>query len=123
MATPEGRVKDAVKKALHACGVVPFIEGGMGKHRAYEGVYWMPVAGPYSVHGVHDFVGCWRGVFWSLETKAPDEPTEETLHQGLFRIAVNHSGGIALTGVRSADAVAALQREIMRRVPVWPLAL
>ena len=107
MTTPEGRVKNAVKKSLEAYNVRPFHD--VAKHpQGAEGMYYMAVAGPYSVHGVHDFVGCWRGVFFSIETKSPDNPEDETAHQGNFRAAVTTSGGIALTGVR--DGPSAVRR-------------
>ena len=106
--TPEGRVKNEVKKALAGYGVVPFSDVVSGKAVEYDGFYYMPVAGPFAVHGVHDFVGCWHGIFWSLETKAPDNPEDATKHQEKFHEAVTGSGGIAFTGVRDASAVSAL---------------
>jgi hypothetical protein len=106
--TPEGRVKDQVKKALAIYHVYPFTEVAAKKHARVDGVYYMPVAGPFAVHGVHDFVGCWGGKFFSLETKAPNEPVDETIHQGKFRVAVTAAGGIALTGVR--DGAVAVDR-------------
>lgn len=113
--TPEGRVKNAVKKRLAEHGVYPFEVVAAGMHPDAAGSFYMPVAGPFSVHGVHDFVICWKGVFCTLETKAPDEPSDETVHQGRFRTAINSTGGIALTGVRSADAVDHLASLIDRR--------
>lgn len=113
--TPEGRVKAAVKKRLHHYGVYPFTE--LTPETSWvTGTYYMPVAGPFSVHGVHDFVGCWHGVFWSIETKAPNNPEDETHHQGLFRVAVSASGGISLTGVRDASAVDELHRLVKERI-------
>lgn len=122
MTTPEGAVKTQIKKALHAAGVVPFMDAATSKAPVYEGVYYMPVAGPFSVHGVHDFVGCWRGVFWSLETKAPDNPEDATFHQEQFRVAITGSGGVSLTGVRSAAAVADLKRLVYERANVLEAA-
>lgn len=114
--TPEGRVKDKVKKALRAKGVLPFAEVAGAPHKNAVGTYYMPVAGQFSVRGVHDFVGCWNGVFFSLETKAPNNPDDETKHQGDFRVAITRCGGIALTGVRDADsAVDAVERLVMKR--------
>jgi hypothetical protein len=116
MPTPESSVKTAVKRALQAHGVVPFMDAATGKTPQYDGVYYMPVAGPFSVHGVHDFVGVWHGVFWSIETKAPDNPEDATYHQECFRQAVTGSGGISLTGVRSAAAVDQLRELVLARV-------
>lgn len=110
--TPEGKIKDQVKKALAAEKVVPFMDAG-SKVEDFVGTYYMPVAGPFSVHGVHDFVGCWCGRFFSIETKAPDNPVDETFHQGRFREAVSVSGGIALTGVRDGRAAVARIKELI----------
>lgn len=79
------------------------MEIATGKAEGAVGTYYMPVAGPFSVHGVHDFVGCWGGVFFSIETKAPSNPDDETTNQGYFRTAITKCGGIAITGVRSAS--------------------
>lgn len=111
--TPEGKVKKAVKKALLAHGVVPFSDVISGAATSYEGFYYMPVAGPFAVHGVHDFVGCWRGVFFSLETKAPDNRVDATIHQESFRQAVSTTGGLAYVGVRSAAAVDDLRSKVL----------
>jgi len=102
--TPEGKVKDDVKAALHAEGIFPFMQVAEKPPANAIGVYYMPVAGPYSVHGVHDFVLNVKGRFCTIETKAPDNPEDETYHQGCFRAAVNWTGGIALTGVRDGKA-------------------
>lgn len=110
--TPEGRVKGDVRKALHEVGVHPFVEVATGVHPEAEGFYYMPVAGPRSIHGVHDFVGCWHGIFWSIETKAPENPVDETPHQGYFREAVTKTGGVAFTGVRSAAVVSVLRERV-----------
>lgn len=108
MATPEGKVKDAVRKVLAAYGVFGHTQAG--KQVMLAGTYFMPVAGPYSVHGVHDFVGCWGGVFFSIETKAPTNPHDATAAQEAFQVAFTRAGGVSLTGVRSADAVHELAR-------------
>lgn len=113
--TPEGRVKEAVKKRLHEYGVLPFTKAADMPDEAVDGTYWMAVQGPMAVHGVHDFTGCWHGIFWSIETKAPDNPEDATASQEAFRVAITKAGGIALTGVRSADAVDRLAQLIMER--------
>lgn len=108
MSTPEGRVKDAIKKELRGYGVVPFSDVVSGKATEYAGFYYMPVAGPFAVHGVHDFVGCWNGIFWSLETKAPDNSQDATTHQRKFLEASTATGGVSFVGVRDASVVSAL---------------
>lgn len=53
--TPEGRVKNAIKKWLEARGIW----------------YYMPVSNGMGVHGIPDFVCCWAGRFFAVEAKAP----------------------------------------------------
>lgn len=55
MATPEGKVKDLVKKWL--------------KENGYW--YYVPVSAGYGRHGIPDFVCCADGLFVGIETKAP----------------------------------------------------
>jgi hypothetical protein len=113
MATPEGAVKTAVKKALMAEGLVPFSDIVNGKAREYEGFFFMPVAGPFAVHGVHDFIGCWNGIFFSLETKAPNEPSDATPHQAKFHEAVGVAGGVSFVGVRDVSVIDELKRRVL----------
>lgn len=73
MTTPEGKVKAAVKKVLAARNIVP---AGSKREMQKEdpdakGWYYMPVKGTsFGVNGIHDFVGCANGLFFSIETKA-----------------------------------------------------
>lgn len=110
--TPEGKVKDAVKKALIAEGVVPFADFASGRAKDAVGFFYMPVAGPFSVHGVHDFVGCWHGVFFSLETKAPDGKEDATPLQRSFYEAVTRTGGVSFVGVRGPEVIDVLKRRV-----------
>lgn len=112
--TPEGRVKDAVKKRLEHYGVLPFTKAAdlPGVH---AGVYWMPVQGTFAVQGVHDFVGCWHGQFFSIETKAPDNPQDATEPQKAFQVGTIRAGGISFVGVRDASAVDEIHRIVMAR--------
>ena len=68
MSTPEGRVKDAIKKELDSRG---FWRAGSAEPSAVEGWYYMPVSNGMGVVGIPDFIGCWRGKFFSIEAKAP----------------------------------------------------
>ena len=67
--TPEGKVKNEIKKVLTKRGVW----------------FFMPVAGPFGRHGIPDFICCYKGNFLAIEAKAPKgQPTElqlETLSQ------------------------------------------
>ena len=53
--TPEGKVKEAVKKVLKQFGAW----------------YFMPVSNGYGKHGIPDFIGVLKGRFFAIETKAP----------------------------------------------------
>lgn len=112
--TPEKRVKDAVKKRLAHYGVLPFIKAA-DSSEPVNGMYWMPVQGPFSVQGVHDFCGVWDGWFWSLETKAPDNNVDATEPQLAFQTAACMSGGISFVGVRDASVVDRLYQIIQER--------
>lgn len=102
--TPEGRVKTAVKKRLEHYGVLPFIHAADAKGPV-QGMFWMPVQGQFAVHGVHDFVGLWHGVFFSIETKSPKNHVDATEPQRAFKAAVDKCGGIAVIGARDATCV------------------
>jgi len=52
--TPEGKVKQEVKKVL----------------AEYNCWYYMPVQTGYGVSGIPDFVGCCNGKFFAVECKA-----------------------------------------------------
>lgn len=78
--TPEGKVKNKVKQILKKHGVW----------------YYMPVAGPFSSHGVPDFVGCYNGKFFSVETKAPGKIDNLTDNQRRVINEIREHGGIAL---------------------------
>lgn len=114
--TPEGRVKDAVKKRLEHYGVLPFTKAADAEGREVVGMYWMPVQAMGAVHGVHDFVGVWHGNFFSLETKAEDNPVDATEPQLAFKVASLRTGGISFVGVRSADVVDQLAKLIEERI-------
>lgn len=97
--TPEGKVKDEVKKVLAEFG--PDIDG-----------FW-PVPSGYGESHL-DYVGCAWGVFISIETKKPKaKPTPRQL----YRIqCVVKAGGIALTmdGTEETTTYAQLRELLMR---------
>lgn len=114
--TPEGRIKDAVKKRLEECGIIPFTKMADSTDLRHVGMYWMPVQGQFAVQGVHDFCGVLHGIFWSLETKAPDNKIDATGPQLAFQTASIKAGGVSLVGVRSADAVDEMVRLVLEKV-------
>lgn len=75
--TPDARVKDSVKKELDSRG---FWKAGAAKPVTVSGWYYMPVSNGMGTHGIPDFVCCWLGKFFSIETKAPGgKPTPNQL--------------------------------------------
>jgi len=91
--TPEGAVKRAVKQLLGT----------------YEGLYrFMPVQYGYGESSL-DFIGCYRGQFFAVETKAPTkEPTarqEETIRQ-----MERAMGSVFVVREASAEALLPLRR-------------
>lgn len=112
--TPEGAVKAAVKRRLEEHNILPFTKAA-DVHS--DGFYWMPVQGPFAVHGVHDIVGVYLGRFFSLETKAPDNKVDATGPQAAFREASHHAGGFSYTGVRDAMVVDVMVRHIQASNP------
>jgi hypothetical protein len=78
--TPEGKVKDAIKKVLKVYGVW----------------YFMPQPGPYQKSGIPDFLGIlpWSGQFLGIEAKGPGgKPTE---NQKRICAEINANGGVAI---------------------------
>lgn len=63
--TPEGRVKNAVKKVLK-------------DHNIW---FFMPMQNGFGVVGIPDFICCWEGRFLAIETKAPGKRSSTTANQ------------------------------------------
>lgn len=82
--TPEGKVKDAVRKVLHVLG-------------AY---YVMPVTGGYGRQGAPDFLVCYEGKFFGIECKAGKGKT--TALQDLNLQQIGAAGGFAMV-IREDD--------------------
>lgn len=115
--TPEGKVKAAVRKRLEHFGLLHLPDAAATSKPLIEGFFFMPVAGPYSVHGIHDFVGCWRSIFFSMETKAPDNREDGTAAQIGFQDAVARARGFSFIGVRDASAVDRLRELVLELAP------
>ena len=77
-ATPEKKVKDAVKKILNA-------------HSAY---YFSPVTGGFGTSGVPDIIACIKGKFVGIETKAGKGKPTALQEKNLMNIM--NTGGIAI---------------------------
>ena len=76
--TPEGKVKDVIKKCLAEAGVY----------------FFMPRGTVYGRRGVPDIVGCMDGRFFAIEVKAgKNKPTKLQL---LEHDAIRATGGVVL---------------------------
>jgi hypothetical protein len=75
--TPEGRVKDAVKRWLR-------------EHRIW---YFMPVSNGMGVHGIPDVLCCHEGQFVGLEVKAPGKRNNVSAKQEFQMAAIVAAGG------------------------------
>ena len=87
--TPEGKVKKDIKKLLTST----------------EGMwYYMPVQNGMGVVGIPDFVCCYKGMFFAIETKKPNKnPTTAeqrfnkcTPNQQNRITEINDAGGMAI---------------------------
>jgi hypothetical protein len=78
--TPEGRVKEAVKKLLKARGIW----------------YYMPIQNGMGVVGIPDFICCWNGKFLAIETKAPGKRSNLTPNQVRHLAAIADAAGVAI---------------------------
>ena len=86
--TPEARVKDKVKKLLNARGAW----------------FYMPVQNGMGKVGIPDFVGVYKGLFFAVETKAPNKtPTtreqrwnKATPNQQMRIEEIRDAGGMAI---------------------------
>jgi hypothetical protein len=75
MSTPEGKVKRKVTELL----------------KKYPGLYYeMPVPGGYGKSGL-DYIGCYKGRFFSVETKAPGKHPTDRQQQTIA--AITRAGG------------------------------
>lgn len=78
--TPEGRVKEAVRKFLKVKGVW----------------YFQPMQNGMGVVGIPDFICCWRGQFIAIETKAPGKANNLTANQVRVLSAIQAHDGWAV---------------------------
>lgn len=88
--TPEGAVKKSVRALLAEFNIQE--ARGAGKKGEYEGWYFMPGGNGRGVSGIPDFMGHYKGLFFSIETKAPGEEPEG--FQALQIKSIRESGGM-----------------------------
>ena len=77
--TPEGKVKDKIKKYLKEIGAW----------------YYMPVSNGMGRSGCPDILVCHHGIFYGLEVKAPGKINNTTPNQDREIAAINNAGGFA----------------------------
>jgi RecB family endonuclease NucS len=77
--TPEGKVKDAIKRHLKALGAW----------------YFMPVSNGMGQVGIPDIIVCYRGIFVAIEAKAPGKKTNVTENQKRVMEAIRTAQGWA----------------------------
>lgn len=80
MMTPEGRVKNDIKKYLEAIG---FQRAGAAAPPTYaRRWYYMPIQNGMGVSGIPDFICCDQGKFLAIEAKAPKKhPTANQIER------------------------------------------
>ena len=88
--TPEGKVKKEIKDFLDSLG--------------QDCWYFMPQMMGYGRKGIPDIIGCLRGVFFSIEVKAPGKLGNVTPWQVKELTSIHLAKGITLI-VDSAAAV------------------
>lgn len=86
--TPEGKVKDDIKKYLISLGD--------------DCWFFMPMMMGYGRKGIPDIVGCLRGNFFAVEVKAPGKEKATTPWQDRELHKVNQAGGYAIV-ISSAE--------------------
>jgi hypothetical protein len=93
-ATPEKKVKDAVRKILNKYGVYHFMPPGMGLGRA----------------GIPDIIGCKNGKFIAIECKAGKGKVTALQEREL--VAICNAGGF--TFIAREDCLEELEKELYR---------
>lgn len=99
--TPEGKVKEDIKKWLKAHG---FWSAGGDEPAVVKGWYFLPVSMGMGSHGIPDFLGTITkgGRFFSIEAKAPGKkPTDRQLDR---HNEIRLAGGIVII----ADSVSCM---------------
>lgn len=100
--TPEGKVKDKIKKTIKSLGFW----------------YYMPAQNGMGVNGIPDLIVCAGGFFIGIETKAPGKLKNVTANQQARIDEINGAGGLAVvtddpvaTGLALRAVKALLERE------------
>ena len=78
--TPEGKVKDEVKKVL----------------KEFNVWYFCPMQNGFGVVGIPDFICCFDGKFFAIETKAPSKINNTTPNQDRVIKEIKDHGGYVI---------------------------
>lgn len=107
--TGEGRVKQLVKDKLEEYDILPAHKSYLVETEGYEpdGWYFMPVSLGMGTMGIPDFIGCYKGKFFSIETKS-DPKKVPTKLQRLNLNCIAASKGAAYV-VRDEDELSAFE--------------
>jgi len=89
--TPEGRVKEMIKRTLDGLG---WKRAGSDNPMLVPAWYYMPVSNGMGVHGIPDFNGIYYGIGFGIEAK-PDAKHKPTPNQIDRMQEINDSGGVA----------------------------
>jgi hypothetical protein len=96
----ERDVKKALADFLISIGCVPASKAATPIPHS-TGWFFMPVPVGYGVSGIPDFIGCYLGYMFAIETKASGRRGEArrgaSAHQQHQMDAINASGGFAMT--------------------------
>lgn len=99
-ATPEGRVKAAIKTLLKDRGVW----------------FYMPVSNGMGTMGIPDFVCCVNGWFLGIEAKAPGKTHTTTALQERQIALIHKAGGVAIVA-DNVDTVATVLNRLQALSP------
>ncbi len=102
--TPEGKVKAGVRKYLVSLGIRP--AGGKLPPVEVTGWFYFPMQNGMGVSGIPDIVGCYKGKFFAIETKAPGKRNNTSANQKLRIAEIQAAGGAVLV----ADGVEDVRR-------------
>lgn len=105
MQTPEGKVKNAAKKLL----------------KQHDCFFYMPTQSGYGVVGIPDIVGCHKGAFFAIETKAPGKLKNLSPNQKMQLHLINESSGANfVTDGDFTDIINWLTRDVTPvTLPFW----
>ena len=81
--------------------------------------FFFPAAHGYGVNGVPDIIGCYKGVFFAIEVKAPGRLNGVTALQQIQIDGINKAMGYAIAA-DSVNLVHALFAQIDRMIKISP---